>query len=135
LADLPASCGTIVGYDAHVRAGRKPCQRCVDAVVAAVGQLPMKQRPQCGERAGYVAHKRAGEQTCGPCTLAQRRYSLEQYDKRLAREGKPPRRPNQPYKLPTPGRPTPDGDLILWPDSLGPDMVTAVTVAPDMQAA
>lgn len=88
-ASGPGKCGTVAGYDTHRENRETPCQDCLLAAVEVVSRLkPTRIRRSCGSHGGYVAHKKNKENVCDPCGEAQTRYDAEQYDKRLARQGK-----------------------------------------------
>lgn len=110
-----ASCGTVSGYNRHIRLKEKPCEACNKAhneyrlalyhkrkpkrlrepepplegfaCVKKTGQYP---RGRKGKNAGYMAHYLAGEKPCEACAIAHSRWNAKEKkrrERRYRREG------------------------------------------------
>ncbi|WP_405695206.1 WhiB family transcriptional regulator [Streptomyces coelicoflavus] len=78
-----AKCGTVSGYQKHLRLKTEPCPECREAKNEANRKQKRRRQPiQCGTRPGYRRHRDRGEEACEPCRIAN-----TQADRRLRNTG------------------------------------------------
>lgn len=105
-----ALCGTVSGYNRHVRLDEKPCEECNKAHneyrlalyhkrkpkrlrepepplegFACVKRTAYYPRGRKGKNAGYMAHYLAGEKPCEACSIAHSRWNIKEKKKRERR--------------------------------------------------
>lgn len=74
----PARCGTISGYNRHLRVTyTRPCLACCDAHAAyqrvwVAGEVRPREIAPCGTVAAWRRHIRGGERPCAACREAKR---------------------------------------------------------------
>ena len=139
-------CGTVYGYNKHLRKQEKPCEECNKAhneyrlalyhkrkpkrlrepepplegfaCVKRTGQHP---RGRKGKNAGYMAHYLAGEKPCEACAIAHSRWNAKEKkrrQRRYKREGIVIEKPKKTPRKP-PGRPKQPRvyvDALKWPE-------------------
>lgn len=139
-------CGTVYGYNKHLRRHEKPCEECNKAhneyrlalyhkrkpkrlrepepplegfaCVKRTGQHP---RGRKGKNAGYMAHYLAGEKPCEACAIAHSRWNTKEKkrrERRYKREGIVIEKPKKAPRKP-PGRPKQPRvyvDALKWPE-------------------
>ena len=72
-ARQPAPCGTLRGYQRHIRVKEKRCEPCLEARRAYDRDryVPRPGAPEpCGTDGAYQRHLRNGEDTCAACRAA-----------------------------------------------------------------
>jgi hypothetical protein len=74
--DWTGICGQPGGAHAHIEAGSRPCERCLDAPFGL----------ECGSRRGYDEHRLLGTETCDPCRTAVRTAAQARKARRRARQ-------------------------------------------------
>lgn len=64
----PVECGTLTGYEHHIRHDQAPCDECRQALAAVVNDIvPVV---KCGTAAGYELHRERDEKPCRACGKA-----------------------------------------------------------------
>lgn len=109
------TCGTVSGYNRHLRRDEKPCEECNKAHneyrlalyhkrkpkrlrepepplegFACVKRTAYYPRGRKGKNAGYMAHYLAGEKPCEACAIAHSRWNAKEKkrrERRYKREG------------------------------------------------
>lgn len=71
----PVECGTLTGYDHHIRREQAPCADCRSAMAAAIDDIaPMVRH---GTAEGYEMHRNRHEKACSDCEQAIKRLLSE----------------------------------------------------------
>lgn len=84
----PSRCGTVTGYNKHLRNGERACPECADAsrnyARARRGIVTIQALKPHGTHAAYMRHYSARTTPCDACVDAERKYQREAKRRRRA---------------------------------------------------